>query len=223
MDEFVLCAGYVSQRWVMAVMGMLGVTMAYVMRACLGITLTQMVRPVVVVEDQSRAAVHHDYCPMPKPSRADRHNDTSASSSNRTGGGTDPYRDRFDWDEETQGQVLSAFYYGYIITHLPGGVLSQKFGGKHTMGFGILSTALFTLMTPFVAYMGSTQLTILRFVEGLGEVLRGCKAQIYPWMGIEGNSLIFCNVPTLASSAGPRFGGAQDILYVAPYPEEKNF
>jgi len=80
------------------------------------------------------------------------------------------YQNRFDWDEKTQGEILSSFYYGYILTHLPGGILSQKFGGKHTMGLGILSTAIFTLMTPYVAYKGSRPLTILRFVEGLGEV-----------------------------------------------------
>lgn len=160
-------AGHVSQRWVMAVMGMLGVTMAYVMRACLGITLTQMVRPVVVMDDggaKGPGGVHHDYCPMPQPSSRGQ------PKSNRTLVTEDEFRNRFDWDEKTQGWVLSSFYYGYILTHLPGGVLSQRFGGKHTMGIGILSTAVFTLLTPHVAYMGSTPLIILRFVEGLGEV-----------------------------------------------------
>lgn len=145
----------------MAIMGMLGVTMAFVMRACLGITLTQMVRPVIVEDNELLTGVHHDYCPMPK------------LSSNRTVS-KDTNSDGFDWDEATQGRVLSAFYYGYILTHLPGGVLSQKFGGKHTMGIGILSTALFTLITPYVANMGSTELTILRFIEGLGEVSPSC-------------------------------------------------
>lgn len=142
----------------MAIMGMLGVTMAYVMRACLGITLTQMVKTIVV-----DSGPKGDYCPMPEmPGR-------SSNKSNRFVVNND-FGGQFDWDEETQGKVLSAFYYGYIVTHLPGGALSQKFGGKHVMGFGILSTAVFTLMTPFVARMGSTELTILRFVEGLGEV-----------------------------------------------------
>lgn len=162
--KFFFTAGHVSQRWVMAVMGMLGVTMAYVMRACLGITLTQMVRPVVVVESSATSHVHRDYCPMPQSSSRGH------PKSNRTDMAEDEFRNRFDWDEKTQGEILSAFYYGYIITHLPGGILSQRFGGKHTMGFGILSTAIFTLMTPYVAYMGSRPLTILRFVEGLGEV-----------------------------------------------------
>lgn len=146
----------------MALLGMSGVTMAYVMRVCLSITLTQMVKPVTAVIENG--AVHNDYCPMPEMSRGHLSNRTSGA------GAVTDYSDRFDWDEETQGKILSAFYYGYILTHLPGGVLSQKFGGKHAMGLGILSTALFTLMTPSVARMGATPLTILRFIEGLGEV-----------------------------------------------------
>lgn len=147
----------------MAVMGMLGVTMAYVMRACLGITLTQMVMPVINGnEDVSMKTTSRiEYCPIPPSYK------TNKSTGVKDG---EKFKNRFDWDEKTQGQVLSAFYYGYIITHLPGGALSQKFGGKHAMGLGILSTAFFTLLTPYVAYMGSTPLIILRFVEGLGEV-----------------------------------------------------
>ena len=52
----------------------------------------------------------------------------------------------FDWDEKTQGIILSAFYYGYILTHIPGGLLAQRYGGKHTLGFGILSTAVSSLI-----------------------------------------------------------------------------
>lgn len=149
----------------MAVMGMLGVTMAYVMRACLSLTLTQMVLPVMVADDGLQTAVvRHEYCPVPRNGR--KPSATNGSESYRHGDGDGG---QFDWDERTQGQVLSAFYYGYILTHLPGGVLSQRFGGKHTMGLGILSTALFTLLTPYVAHMGPAHLTVLRFVEGLGE------------------------------------------------------
>lgn len=77
---------------------------------------------------------------------------------------------KYEWDEQTQGIILSAFYYGYIFTHFPGGLLAQKFGGKHTMGFGILSTALFTLLTPLVAEWGAIPVSVLRFCMGLGEV-----------------------------------------------------
>lgn len=77
----------------------------------------------------------------------------------------------YDWDETTQGLILSAFYYGYIITHVPGGMLAERFGGKHTLGLGIFSTALFTLLTPVTAdTLGAWGLILLRFLMGLGEV-----------------------------------------------------
>ncbi|VVC25038.1 Major facilitator superfamily,Major facilitator superfamily domain [Cinara cedri] len=155
---------HVSQRWVLAVMGMLGMTMAYMMRACLGITLTQMVKPVLTGSglqiNISSEKSEQNYCPMPD----------DFGMSNRTAAvvAVDS-SERFDWDEKTQGMVLSAFFYGYIITHLPFGILVQNIGGKFIMGFGLLFSAIFTLMTPTVARMGSTPLIIVRFIEGLGE------------------------------------------------------
>lgn len=56
----------------------------------------------------------------------------------------------FDWSETLQGIILGSFYAGYIISHLPGGLLSERYGGKYTLGIGILSTAVFTILTPLV-------------------------------------------------------------------------
>lgn len=67
--------------------------------------------------------------------------------------------------------ILSSFFWGYVITHLPGGLLAEKFGGKYALGLGILSTAIFTLLTPLAATEGGAGwLIAVRFLEGLGEV-----------------------------------------------------
>lgn len=77
----------------------------------------------------------------------------------------------FYWDEKTQGLILSGFYYGYAATQVPGGYLAEKFGGKWTLGIGLLSTALFTFLTPVVIRAGgATWLFILRVLQGMGEV-----------------------------------------------------
>lgn len=77
----------------------------------------------------------------------------------------------FEWSEATQGLLLSAFYYGYVLTHIPGGMLSERFGGKWVLGIGLLSTALCTFLTPItVTWGGAPALFILRVIEGLGEV-----------------------------------------------------
>ncbi|CAG2064724.1 unnamed protein product, partial [Timema podura] len=76
----------------------------------------------------------------------------------------------FDWDERTQGLILSSFFWGYVVTHLPGGMLAERFGGKYSLGLGILSTAVLTLLTPLAAtYGGANWLIGVRILEGLGE------------------------------------------------------
>ena len=76
----------------------------------------------------------------------------------------------YDWSEELQGFILSSFYIGYIITHIPGGLLAERYGGKWVLSLGILSTAIFTILTPVaIQEGGSTALIIVRILMGLGE------------------------------------------------------
>ena len=70
------------------------------------------------------------------------------------------------------GIVLSSFFYGYIITQLPGGFLALKCGGKNLFGLGILSTAVLTLLTPVAARASVGLLVALRVLIGLCEVCK---------------------------------------------------
>lgn len=49
-------------------------------------------------------------------------------------------------------------------------MLAERFGGKYSLGLGILSTAIFTLLTPVAVEWGdATALIVLRVLMGLGE------------------------------------------------------
>lgn len=61
---------------------------------------------------------------------------------------------RYDWSQKQQGIILSSFYWGYIITQLPGGVLAQRFGGKHVLTLGLFFTAICTMLTPLCVQYG---------------------------------------------------------------------
>jgi ACS family sodium-dependent inorganic phosphate cotransporter len=63
-------------------------------------------------------------------------------------------RDGYQWSEQLQGVILGAFYWGYCILHVPGAILSAKYGGKYTLSIGILSTAILTLLTPITIQYG---------------------------------------------------------------------
>lgn len=75
----------------------------------------------------------------------------------------------YDWDVNTQGWILGSFFYGYIVTQIPGGFLAGRLGPKWLMGFGILGTAVFTLLTPVAADLGASYLIAVRVLEGIGE------------------------------------------------------
>ncbi|KAM7408379.1 hypothetical protein PAMA_002209 [Pampus argenteus] len=75
----------------------------------------------------------------------------------------------YNWDSETQGWILGSFFYGYILTQIPGGYLAGRFGPKWLMGLGILGTVVFTLLTPVAADLGASYLIAVRVLEGIGE------------------------------------------------------
>ena len=69
-----------------------------------------------------------------------------------------------------QGWILSSFFYGYIITQIPGGWLAGLIGGKIVFGIGIVMTAVLTLLTPVAAELHFGALIALRALEGFFEV-----------------------------------------------------
>ena len=74
------------------------------------------------------------------------------------------------WSKETQGIILGAFFWGYLITQIPGGWLSEKLGGKAVLGWCMLLCAISTLLVPVGAHASSYVLVFLRIVAGIGQV-----------------------------------------------------
>lgn len=70
----------------------------------------------------------------------------------------------------TIGLVLASFFYGYIVTQIPGGILAERYGGKWVLGLGCLGTTVLTLVTPIAAYQSLGLLVAVRVLEGFGEV-----------------------------------------------------
>lgn len=76
----------------------------------------------------------------------------------------------FDWDEATQGLILSSFFWGYVLNHLPGALIAERYGGKYVLGIGLGVSTLATLATPLAARaFDSTGIIVARFVVGLGQ------------------------------------------------------
>ncbi|XP_034830470.1 putative inorganic phosphate cotransporter [Maniola hyperantus] len=146
---------FIPQRYVFGLLGLFALANSFTMRVCLSMTIVTMVKKV-----SSETHIVGETCPS----------DASTSSSSNSSSVVFEGRERYDWDESTQGLLLSAFYYGYVVTHLPGGLLAEKFGGKWTLGLSLLCTSVSTALTPFaVGIGGAVGLFIMRVICGFGE------------------------------------------------------
>lgn len=164
---------FLPQRVVLALMGFLAIINAYTMRICLHIAITEM-----TINHNNTGSIDEGYCP-----RTDPNLDSSGTNSNKG---------KYEWSETLQGLILSSFYWGYTLSHIPAGLLAEKFGGKWCLSLGILSTAIFTLLTPLAIKTGGADLLItLRFFEGLGEgtTFPALSALLASWIPLKERSM----------------------------------
>ena len=78
----------------------------------------------------------------------------------------------YDWDEHQQGIILSSFYWGYTVTHIPCALLAEKYGSKHVLGSGMLLNTVLTIFLPLVITSTGGDwviLVVLRVIMGLGQ------------------------------------------------------
>ncbi|XP_067947011.1 sialin-like isoform X2 [Watersipora subatra] len=144
-----------SCRWILAYVGCTCFTIVYALRINLSIAMICMVKPSNLSESQQ--SIPEECATM-----------YSNSSSRKEVSGD------IEWDKDLQGWVLSSFFYGYLVTQIPGGYLSGRFGGKKVMLVGMTVYGLVTVLTPAAAryngkgYTTSAGLVIaLRVIAGL--------------------------------------------------------
>ena len=75
----------------------------------------------------------------------------------------------FQWNAQQQGVILGCFYYGYVISLLPGTFLAEKFAGaKWILAIGIFGGSVCSLLTPLIATrLGYEYFVALRILQGL--------------------------------------------------------
>lgn len=97
---------------------------------------------------------------------------------------SDQREGEFDWPEDVKNYVLASFFYGYVLTQIPAGILANKFGGKWIFGSSILIASIASLMCPFAARINYMWFIILRVIQGLAEgVVFPCmNTMIAQWM-----------------------------------------
>ncbi|XP_049873005.1 putative inorganic phosphate cotransporter isoform X2 [Pectinophora gossypiella] len=135
----------------------------------------------------------------------------------------------FVWSSSLQGYILSSFFYGYVVTQIPFGILSKKYGARLFLGIGMLVNSVFGLLVPVAAEAGWLWLVLVRFIQGLGEgpIVPCSHAMLAKWIppnersrmgaavyaGAQFGTVVSMPLSGLLSEYGP-FGGWPSIFYV---------
>lgn len=96
----------------------------------------------------------------------------SSSSSNITDteeisqNGVNVKEERFNWDSYQTNFVLGSFFWGYVLTELPGGRLAELIGGRRVFGHSMLWASVLTLITPLAAHLSYVMLIVVRVALG---------------------------------------------------------
>lgn len=110
--------------------------------------------------------------------------------------------DKFEWDANQQALMLGSFFWGYVLTELPGGRLAEVVGGRRVFGYSMLWASCLTLVTPLAANTHYVAVVILRAV--LGFFLGASWPAIHPltavWIPPMDRSKFIANM--MASSLG---------------------
>ncbi|XP_043271950.1 sialin [Venturia canescens] len=141
----------IKARWTLGFLGFLGFALVYAMRVNLSVAIVSMVNQTA----------------FPAPNNSD--NTIGCPAVDPVNGTFIPSAGEFDWDEKTQGIILGSFFLGYVITNVPGGRVAERVGGKLVYGLGVLLTAIFTVVSPFAAYLGLGPFLAIRIAEGFTE------------------------------------------------------
>ncbi|XP_017063188.2 sialin [Drosophila eugracilis] len=182
---------FLSCRQVLSLLTMLGFMLNYALRVNLTIAIVAMVRPNVTAPVNATSA-----------GNATLAGNSTAGNSTLSLDGVDDYEDRFAWDSYQTNFVLGCFFWGYILTELPGGRLAELIGGRRVFGHSMLWASLLTLITPLAAHINYVVLIVVRVV--LGFMLGASWPAIHPvaavWIPPMERSKFMSNM--MASSLG---------------------
>ena len=77
--------------------------------------------------------------------------------------------ERIYWSTLIYQQVIAGYFYGYVVTQIPGGLLSQRFPAYKVFGYSCFVSFLLFLIIPFVILKSWEAVLVIRVLQGLVE------------------------------------------------------
>ncbi|KAL1518097.1 hypothetical protein ABEB36_001772 [Hypothenemus hampei] len=74
---------------------------------------------------------------------------------------------KYKWDSKLQGIILGAYFWGFVISNIPGAVIAERYGSRKSVAISFALSAVLTLLSPFWASVHPYLLIGSRMLIGL--------------------------------------------------------
>ncbi|RZF37048.1 hypothetical protein LSTR_LSTR012391 [Laodelphax striatellus] len=127
--------------------------------------------------------------------------------------------------ESMEERAVVQFYYGYCVLQIPCGRLSERFGGKTMMGFGILGASILCILIPYAIETGGYN--SLGFISVfIGAFLAAYNSAAFnlasKWITAKERGKLVCAFSSLYFGNGLRlwlqleYSSSKEILFIIP-------
>ncbi|XP_053609697.1 putative inorganic phosphate cotransporter isoform X2 [Plodia interpunctella] len=154
-------------RHTQCVMLMISLTIAYSLRACMGVALVGMIE-TKPIQNTTKFNVSIDAHNIDdglnvRGSEYEAHGFLNALML------TPPYP-QFDWSKKIQDVVISAFFFGYMLLQIPSGQLSHRFGSRRLIAGAMFINCFASILFPTVTFYGGWKTAAaFRMIQGLSQ------------------------------------------------------
>ncbi|KZC12018.1 Putative inorganic phosphate cotransporter [Dufourea novaeangliae] len=148
-------------RYLMALMGSVGLAIIYGFKVNVSVAIVAMVNHTAVrlsslhkIESDNATAITVEEC----------QHDGLSPNITKTVVEDGP----FEWNEPLQGLILSAYFWGYMVSLLPGGRMAELLSAKWVMNGSVLLNLMASILSPLAANLHYSLFIVMRFIQGIG-------------------------------------------------------
>ncbi|XP_005189283.2 putative inorganic phosphate cotransporter [Musca domestica] len=156
----------VPARYVLAVLGSIGMAIVYGLKVNLSVAMVAMLNHTAVGHGSHGGGAGQSLSNLTEESDVEICLPPGGADANATA--TTAADGPFIWSEPLQGTLLSCYFWGYLVSQIPGARVAENFSAKWVMLFSVGINVVCTLLTPVLTELHYAGLIAMRVLEGVG-------------------------------------------------------
>lgn len=151
-----LCGKCLPARYFLAIFASFGMASIYILRNNLSVAIIAMMNhtAIAIIKNQTEDLNLYNNtedCPARKSVNLDPTPEEDGT---------------FIWDPHLQGHALSSYFWGYMISQVPGGRIAELYSSKWVMFTAVTTNVVLTLLLPPLVRLHYAAIIVIRILQG---------------------------------------------------------